>query len=120
MKPFYERFKDFFGSLSESRKVYVINEYNDANHYCGVFYMVDFDEIMSGKRPTEIISRCGHYDFNLSHRYFTCDANECFLSSDNALAWVDFKAMAKWYEDYDYILMRIDKNNYEKYIECED
>lgn len=107
MRDFCERFKDFFDSLNESQKATVIREYNDANNYCGVFYMDCFDEVMSGKSPMEIVSRCCHADFNPSHRYFRCDANDCFCSSDDVCAWTDSDDMAEWYKDNDYILARL-------------
>lgn len=117
MKLFSERFKDFFNSLNESQQESVIREYNDANCYCGVFDMECFNEVMSGKSPMEIVSRCRAFDFNPSHRYFRCDANGCFESSDDICAWVDLDDMARWYKDYDYILERINTKEYEMHIE---
>lgn len=107
MRDFCERFKDFFDSLNESQKATVIREYNDANNYCHVYDMEDFDFIMGNKSPMEIVSKCCYVDFNPSHSYFRCDANDCFQSSDDVCEWTDSDDMAGWYKDNDYILVRL-------------
>lgn len=67
-----ERIKEIIEEMSTEDKVALWNEYCDLEHRFDdrIYSMEEFDEIMSGREPLDIIRTCYLGDFNPTHEYF--------------------------------------------------
>lgn len=69
---------------SDSDKVSAWNEYCDKSNYTDdtIFSMWDFDDLMSGRKPSEIIDLVGN-DFSSHDAYFAFDGYGNLVSGDS-------------------------------------
>lgn len=67
-----ERIKEIIKEMSTEDKVALWNEYCDSEYRFDdrIYFMEDFDEIMSGREPLDIARTCYFGDFDPTHEYF--------------------------------------------------
>ena len=67
-----ERIKEIIEEMSTEDKIALWNEYCDSvNKFDDRIYsMEEFDEIMNGREPWDIVRTCYFGDFNPTHEYF--------------------------------------------------
>jgi hypothetical protein len=82
-----ERIKEIIEKMSTEDKVALWNEYCDSTNRTDdwVYSMEEFDEIMSGRKPWDIVRTCYYGDLNPTHEYFWFNGYANLESDD----WID-------------------------------
>ena len=82
-----ERIKEIIEEMSAEDKVILWNKYCDSKHNFDdhIYSMEEFNEIMYGREPWDIVRICYFDNFNPTHTYFWFNAYENLESND----WID-------------------------------
>lgn len=110
MKPFSERFADFWSELGDSEQIAIWNEYAYNVGDEPVEDMDNFDELLYGWEPMKIALCIRFGDFNPNHNYFRFDGYGNLESTDYpASEWIDGLEddLADFYEDREDLLTAI-------------
>lgn len=97
----YEKIKKALDNLTMAELVSVHNEYCDnANYYDDhIYFMEEFDEIMDGKTPWEIVRSAYYGDFCPAQDYFWFNGYGNLESSDFPTGQIDVDTMAEWIDE---------------------
>lgn len=92
--------------MDNSEKAELWNHYCDAAHYYddGIYPMDEFDEIVGGMTPLEIVRTCFYGDFCPAHDYFWFNGYANAVSGynvDDPKSPFDADAVAEWIVDHD-------------------
>ena len=95
--------EDFPHGLSDASQYYVYNEYLDSVNYLDdrLYYEEDFDEILSGKAPSEIAGLIFYGEFNPNDNYFKFNGYGNIESVDRVKDVADFYEIAEYCVDND-------------------
>ena len=82
-----EKIKEIIEEMSTEDKVALWNEYCDSVNRTDdwIYSMGEFDEIMNGREPWDIVRTCYFGDFNPTHEYFWFNGYANLESDD----WID-------------------------------
>ena len=102
----YEKIKEVIESMSESKIVYLHNDYCDAANYVEsqVYEMDNMNEIMYGFQPWECVRAAFYGDFRPCDKYFYFNGYgnlESFDYADSGNSPIDVDDIAVWIDDND-------------------
>lgn len=80
---------EWFAGINDDEHIQIIMDYCDDNGYKRPYYMSEFDKMMEGKTPTEIVDMVGN-DFNTNDDFFWFDAYGYAESGCTSLVFTDF------------------------------
>ena len=98
-----EMVKGLLENMSESQLYIIANEYFDKTNYYDdrIYDMDEFDEIMSGMSPSDIVLKIFYGDFRPNDHYFKFDGCANFQSFDYISEEVDLEEIADYIVDND-------------------
>ena len=88
MRTFADKFNELINILPNSDIIQLFNEYASAKRYEQVFYMDDFDELMSGTQPSDLASMIFFGSFNPNHDHFTFNGYANLESIEYLDEWI--------------------------------
>lgn len=102
MKTFNERFAEYFGEQGNAEQVAIFNEWAYATGNEPINDIDEFNEIMSGREPLDIVMMYRFGDFNPLHNWFTFNGYGNLESIENVAEWLEdyTDELSDYFEDH--------------------
>ena len=101
MRTFVEKFDNLFNEIGTAEQVSIFNEWAYNTHHEPIYYIEEFDEIMTCIKPLDLIRMAKYGGFDANCNYFTFDGYGNLESIENASEFIDdyISEMADYYEE---------------------